>query len=441
MNRHRLAVKERRTASVSRWSVLGLFFGSNVLFGAGLFFHAFLYNFYLDRLGLGESVMGLAAAALTAGGLAALAPAGIVVDRLGVRAAYLSAVALAAAGLTAGAFVVRPLAIYAAAFVAGAGAAVWRVAMGPILMKLTGPPERSRAFSWNVALLVGSGAVWMAAAGEIPGWLEAGLGFGAIAGVRGGLVAGAVGTALSAAAFALVRVGPVTRGAGASGPGPAPAARRRSWHALRGLRIPGPLVLLVMLVAVWMTAGGLVIPFFNIYFLREHGFAPDRIGWIFAAAQALTAVIIFGSGAAAGRVGVARMLAVWMLLFAPVLWMLAAVDLATLAIVLYLVQGIVPPATNPLIDQVLLERAPRDRHGAVSSWRNGATELSGLAGASTGGAVLEAGSFTVLFVLAGAVALAGAVSLMVALRRANRARPTPAAARPRLPADPATPPA
>ena len=62
---------------------LGLLFGGNVLFAAGLFFHAFLYNFYLDAIGHSEAVMGYAAASLTAGGLAALLPAGKLVDKLG----------------------------------------------------------------------------------------------------------------------------------------------------------------------------------------------------------------------------------------------------------------------------------------------------------------------------------------------------------------------
>ena len=48
----------------------------NVLFGGGLFIHAFLYNFHLEALHLDPQVMGYAAAALTAGGLVTLLPAG-----------------------------------------------------------------------------------------------------------------------------------------------------------------------------------------------------------------------------------------------------------------------------------------------------------------------------------------------------------------------------
>lgn len=404
--------------SADHWSSVVLFFAANVLFGAGLFAHAFLYNFYLDALQHSESVLGIAAAALTAGGLMALLPAGLVVDRLGSAIAYLGAASLATAGLVSGAVAVEPLSIYAAAFVAGAGTATWRVAMGPIIMQLARADMRARVFSWNVALLVGSGAVWTAASGALPGWLQAVISLDYLNAIRCGLVLGAAGTALSALPFLFARAG---RSSAVVRPRPDQAARLPA--LFRDLRIPGSLAVMVALVALWMSAGGLVIPFFNIYFQRVHDLAIDRIGLIFALVQATTAVVIFGSGLVASRVGTRRALVAWMLLFAPVLWSLAAVSAVELAILLFLIQGLVPPATNPLIDQALLECAPADKRGAVSSWRNGATELSGLIGAGVGGWLLERGSFSVLFGVAGLIALLGALTLGRAIKREDRRRP------------------
>jgi predicted MFS family arabinose efflux permease len=126
----------------------------------------------------------------------------------------------------------------------------------------------------------------------------------------------------------------------------------------------------------------------------------------------------------AARFGPRRALLIWLALFPPVLWALAATGSLPLAIGLFLAQGIVPAATNPLIDQLLLERVTPDRHGAVSSARNAATEVSGLAGASLGGKVLEAFSFGGLFVLAGCVAAVGAVGLGGWLARSQRSDPS-----------------
>jgi hypothetical protein len=407
----------RQAEAPGGWRIAA-YFAANVLFAAGLFAHAFLYNFYLEGAGHAEGVMGVAAAALTAGGLAALVPAGLITDRLGPSTAFLIAAATCAAGLAAGAVVEGRLPVYAAAAVAGSGTAAWRVSMGPMLLRIAPPALRSRVFSWNVALLVGSGAAWTAAAGAVPGWAAAATGLPAAAAIRVALLGGAALTAASVLPFAAVAA------RGRVGAARTAAPRLPS---LAELRIPRPLVAGVLAVALWMTAGGLVIPFFNLWFNRVHELPVARIGALFAGAQALTAVALFASGEAAGRLGAVRVLTAWSLLFAPVLWLLPLADALPLALALYFVQGIIPPATNPLIDQVLLERAPPDRQGAVSSWRNAATETSGLVGASVGGRLLQAGSFATLFVLAGAVAAAGAAAL-VAWLRAQRAEPPPVAA-------------
>ncbi len=158
------------TLSNTSRTALSSLFGGNILFGAGLFFHAFLYNFYLEALGHSETVMGYAAAFLTAGALAALLPAGKLVDKRGSRPVLLAAVLLGAVGLIAGALVTQPLPVYAASLATGAGTGSWRVALGPMLMRLTDEDSRARAFSWNVALLVGTGALWILIAGGVPGW-------------------------------------------------------------------------------------------------------------------------------------------------------------------------------------------------------------------------------------------------------------------------------
>ncbi len=395
------------------WRRLGLFFAANVLFGAGLFYHAFLYNFYLDALGLGEAVMGWAQAALTAGGLIALLPAGILVDRVGARPAFVGACALAAMGLALGAVAARPAPVYLAGVLAGLGTATWRVASGPIVMELAHGAIRSRAFSWNVALLVGSGAGWMASAGALATWLERAMGADRVGGLRVALLVGAAATGLAALVFGFVRLKPRASADGVRPAGAERAPRLQLVPSGVSRRFVGA----IGVVALWMVAPALVLSFFNLYFLRAHGMAVDRIGFLFGATHVVTALVIFGSGEMAARLGPRRLLAGWTLLFAPALWLLAGVEGLGIAIALYFVQGIVSPATNPLIDQILLERAPVERRGAVSSWRNAATEVGGIVGAGVGGTILEVVGFDGLFVAAGALAAAAALVLIAVVRR------------------------
>ena len=258
-------------------SLLPAFFLGNVLVGGAFFTHAFLYNFYLGALGLDESVMGLAQASLTAGGLVALLPAGRLVDHLGVRAALVTGALLAGLGLGAGALVEAPAAIYAAAFVAGAGAVTWRISMAPYIMARTPLALRSRVFSWNVALLVASGAGWMIASGGIAQALQAETMLTALGAHRATLLGGALLAALAIPLFAVAAAGPLRQHEGQP-PDQVSAPENRD----RDPRSLGPSIIAI---ACWMVGPALVMPFFNIFFSREYQLDVSLIGVVFGAAH------------------------------------------------------------------------------------------------------------------------------------------------------------
>jgi predicted MFS family arabinose efflux permease len=293
--------------------------------------------------------------------------------------------------------------ILISAVVAGAGAAAFRVVMGPLLLAVTDERTRARAFSWNVGLLIGSGAVWTLASGFLPGWIAATTGLSRLDGIRSALIAGAILTAASA--LLALRM-PSTGGESSAHAAPRAA-----------LRIPTHLLGLIAMIAVWMTAAALVLPFFNLFFQRVHNLPMGRIGVLFGIAQAVTALVLFASGELAARKGTRRVLGVWLLVFAPVLALLPLAATLPFAFALYLVQGAVAPATNPMIDQLLLEQAPPGQRGAVSSWRNAATELSGVIGAGAGGFILESAGFSPLLLTAALVAALGAIGLYAMLVR------------------------
>ena len=285
------------------------------------------------------------------------------------------------------------------------------------MLRLAPPHLRARAFSWNVAVLLGSGALWTAAAGAVPRWMQ-GMGMSEEGGLRAALLMGALATGLSA--LAMLAVSSATRDDGDLARGTEGAPTRRS-GGLRALAIPRRLLVLVALVAVWMSASALVLPFFNLYFARVHGMPVERVGALFATVQLVTAGVLVLSGEMAARRGPPRVLAAWVLVFAPALWGLAAIQALGPAVALYLLQNLVPPATNPLLDQLLLERAPPGREGAVSGWRNAATDGAGFVGAAAGGALLQEAGFGPLLAVAGALAILGGVPLLLALRGDVRA--------------------
>jgi MFS transporter, DHA1 family, inner membrane transport protein len=386
-------------------SLLRLLAG-NVAFAAGLFVHGFLYNFYLERLGFTPLEMGRAQAALTAGALLALLPAGRLVDRAGARTCMLLATGAAAAGLALGGLARREETIYAAALLAGAGTGAWRVAGGPLLLAATTPATRARAFSWNVGLMVAFGGALFFLGGAIPEWLDR-QGWEALAARRAALVGAALVTLTAITLYAGL---PPARPARPPDASQAPAANS-GWSDARLLLVTGA-------VFVWMLAGGLTLPFFNLYFARGHGLSLTATGALMGGAQIATALALLGSAELSQRRGPRAALALWTAVLPPALLALALGPALGVAAALFVVQGFAAPATFPLVDQLVLERADPARRGHAASWRNVATEASGVTGAAAGGALLAAASFAVLFAVAGAVALLGALLLVLLFRGA-----------------------
>src|SRR4030095_6714438 len=71
----------------------------------------------------------------------------------------------------------------------------------------------------------------------------------------------------------------------------------------------------------------------------------------------------------------------------------------------YLIQSLVSPAANPLLDQLLFEHVPAERRGWLSSWRQAMASVGQVIAQSLGGSILAAGSFVILFGTAGTIGL------------------------------------
>ncbi len=390
---------------------IALFVAGNVLFATGLIFHAFLYNFYIEALGLPVEAMGHAASFLTAGSLATLIPAGLLADRFGPRAAVLIGAVVLAFGLALGAVAATPLAVWGAAVVAGAGSGFWRVAMAPVLMRLTTPQSRARAFAWNVGLLAASNGGGVAIAGAASAWLEAHWGLPRLPALRATLLLGAAGSAASLLLYHRLRLGssdaavPLAATSGGS-----------DTHA------PREMLPLIALLGVWLVGPALATQFFNIYFSHVHRLSIARIGFVFAAASWCWAVLVLASGEVAIRLGVRHVLFATLAAFAPAIWGLSLPTSVELAVALYFVQGLISPVTTPLIDQWLLGQTPPEHQGAVSSWRQVAADISAMIGASLGGWLLATATFRTLFLVAGAIGLLGAFGVMAGARMHAQAR-------------------
>jgi MFS family permease len=272
---------------------LTLFYVGNVCFGAGLIVHAFAFNFYLRELGYSAAVMGDQVTAMTLGGLAALLPAGLLVDRAGARPAMITGVVLATAGLVAGALMRERALIQLTAAAVGAGAATCRVTWGPALMRLASPGARSRAFTWNVALLMGSAAAWNALAGAVPSLVSR---VGTVAALSGNqlvLIGSALVTLLAAPCYWALHfsVPPVA----AAATDRRILLRKAAEMTARAAALPVSVHRALAFTAMFMLSDALVSPFLNIYFTDRFALPVATVGTLFAVALAVRAVVLGGA--------------------------------------------------------------------------------------------------------------------------------------------------
>ncbi len=374
-----------------------------MLFASGLIFQAFLYNFYLQSLGLTAAVMGHAKAAGTIGSLVTLLPAGRLADRVGARLTVLVGTLTLTLGLCAGAFVTTPAFVYATAIIAGSGSGFWRVTIAPLLMRIADPRLRARAFAWNTGLLMGWGGVGVALAGALSTWLEERWGMGHLSAIRSALLLGALGSGVSAFLFLAL-------------PGSPAVARNVGMPEAMQPIIDSPPVMArvlprIVLLAVWGIGPALVVPFLNIFLSRARGLSIAGTGYVMGASSVGWSVALLASAEIATWFGVRRTLVAALLGFVPAILGMSLVRSLELTIAFFFLQGVMAPLADPLSDQWLLGMTPSQRQGAVSSWRQVSADVGAIIGSMLGGWILAGGTFDSLFVVAGAIACVGALGV------------------------------
>ena len=147
------------------------FFAASFFFDLGLFIFFFLYNLFLFDRGFDEKFLGAMASAMSIGSIACTLPAGLLIDRLGLRKSLMvcfTAVPLVAA---ARAFFLSQSVLLALAFLGGFVTTLWAVMLSPAVTQLTTERNRSLAFSIDCAAGIGIGIGANLIASRIPGWL------------------------------------------------------------------------------------------------------------------------------------------------------------------------------------------------------------------------------------------------------------------------------
>ncbi|MBV9771545.1 MAG: MFS transporter [Bryobacterales bacterium] len=340
---------ERLALGAQFWS----FFAASAFFDFGLFIFFLLFNLYLLKLGYNESFLGLVSGCMLAGSVAGSLPAGVAIERLGVRGSMLACfslipclAAILAAGLPAPG-------LLAFAFLYGAVSVTWAVLLSPAVAGLTNPGNRSVAFSIVCASGIAIGVLGGGVGGRLPGWIAR----------------FAPGTSVTAQYRAALWIG-----CGIVLLGLVPAFRlpSRATPLLPArdrprLRRPPPAVIYFLAAAVvWNLGTGVFNPFFSAFFERLH-MPVERIGLVFSLSQLAQAFAILGAPLVFRVTGLIRGISRMQLLSAAALACIAVSGGQRTAALGYGVYMALQNMSEPGMLRYLMDCVPESERSGVSA--------------------------------------------------------------------------
>ena len=334
----------RRNLGKSFWT----FFAASFCFDLGMTMYFFLYNLYLLNIGFDEKSLGVMLSLMNIGSIACTIPAGILIQRLGIRRSLLASISLLSVVSAARALVWPHAAVLALALAGGFLTTIWAVAISPAIALLTN--ERDRPFGFSVVFSSGIGVGILANlfASHLPAYfvhLSA-----AISEIRAKQIVLLVSSAI--VALALIPLSRLRLHA------PPPTERRifpRNPFLLRFLPA----------LALWSIVTGSFSPLANVYFSQHLHMPLERLGIIFSFSNLLQVLGILVAPLLFRKLGLVSGIAATQLAAGLLLVFLAATTTALPAALIYVVFTGFLWMTEPGMFSLLMSAvAPEERAGA-----------------------------------------------------------------------------
>jgi MFS family permease len=328
------------------------FFAASACFDFGLFIFFLLFNLYLLKLGYNEAFLGLVNGFMLAGSVVGSAPAGIAIQRLGIRASMFACFSLipCMAAILAAGLPSSPLLVFA--FLYGVVSVMWAVLLSPAVAGLTNERNRGTGFSVVCASGIAIGILGGAVGGRVPGWIaRIAPGTSVVAQYRWALWAGC--------AIVLLGLLPSSRLRMRAGTSPRQDSRR-----LR--RPPQEVIYFLAAVAVWNFGTGAFNPFYSAFF--EHLHMPvERIGLVFSLSQLAQALAILAAPLVFRATGLIRGISRMQLLSGVALACIAAAGGPGTAALAYGGYMAVQNMSEPGMLNYLMDCVPESERSGVSA--------------------------------------------------------------------------
>jgi MFS family permease len=379
------------------------YFAASAFFDFGLFIFFLLFNLYLIKLGFNEAFLGLVSGCMLAGSVVGSLPAGIAIQRWGLRASMIACfsiipclAAILAAGLPA------PL-LLGCAFLYGTVSVMWAVLLPAAVAGLTNARNRGAGFGIICSSGIAIGILGGGVGGRLPGWMaRLAPGTSVVAQYRAALWIGCAIVLLGLVPSFQLRLRA------------SPSQVREN----RRIRRPPPEVIYFLAAAaVWNLGTGVFNPFFSAFFERLH-MPVERIGLVFSLSQLAQALAILAAPLVFRATGLIRGISRMQLLSAAALACIAASGGPGTAALAYGAYMVVQNMSEPGMFTYLMECVPeRERSGVSALNFLVASSAQAIAAVLSGVLLRRFGYPPVLMLAAVLCAIAG---MLVRLLLANR---------------------
>ncbi|MFK7697293.1 MFS transporter [Paenibacillus sp. HJGM_3] len=345
-----------------------LFFVFNLVWNLGLGMFGLVYNLYVKALGYDQTMVGRLVAVTAIASALILIPAGILNDRYGPKRLVAIGLFGAVAAYGARCVLVTGQGLIVTAFLGGLATAVVSATILPFMANHSTPRQRVHLFSFNMALVMLANVIGNMLGGGLSDLFRQAFHFSEVAALRTTLLLG-VGTA----ALGLI---PVLLYTGDTGGRDSDAAVQpsRRWSGWRwsdydakqrsSLKVIGLFAVLGLLSS---TAGGMIIPYLNVYFEDRFDVPHTTIGIVVSLGQGATALAYLLGPLIARKLGEARAVVVLQLSSIPFMLLTAYTWNFYLASVGYLFRQALMNAANPFYNSIKMKYVDRSMRGLASS--------------------------------------------------------------------------
>jgi len=422
-----------------------LYLLSNALSGITTGIFLVLYNLYLISLGYKADFVGATLFAGTIGAGLAIFPAGYCIDRWSGKWILIGSSALM--GLVGiGAILFRqPGPLLVSAFLVGVATAFSLVINAPFLTRNSQPVERSHLFSLNIVLTQIATVVGEVLGGALPTWfllhswwmsaLPHGLNWfldsqpEPRAYQLALLGAGIIAIPSFVPLFLLRNDHPPEQPTRQTHSDDRPplswrdrltVARERTRPAYLRLLLLSPFFVLVLIQVLTGLGAGLIIPYFNLFFVLHLKASPALFGLLDGAANGLMALTTLFGPWLARRLGRVNSIVLTRLCSLPVLLAIGFTSSLSLAAVLYPVREGVMDMSQGVLQVFSMEEVPEERRGLANSAYQAGYQVAWAITSSLAGLIIVSFGYSPLFVGAATCYLATIVLLWVRFRGSKR---------------------